>query len=105
MIVEFVCEDGVTREIYFYSHEEVCATGESMEFEDDGGHKHVGRRLPASPGDIKNTDYQFFSRQPKKWHPDAPMYTKEGYPAFNTKKQADEFAAKSNARGENWTVE
>lgn len=92
--VEFECEDGVIRDTYM-NYTELCPIGESMRFEGMDGEMYFGRRLPPRPS-VNKRDYKFHTTQAPKWDPRAKRHTKEGYPAFDSKKEAQEYIAKCN---------
>lgn len=44
-------------------------------------------------------DKGFVSRQPAKWHPDAPAHDEKGHAVFANRQQAREFCKKNNGDG------
>lgn len=51
--------------------------------------------LPQSP----IVDHGFVSRQPAKWHPDAPAHTPDGWCSFKSDKEAADFCKRNNGDG------
>ena len=47
---------------------------------------------------VSKVDNGFVSRQVHRWHPDVKNHTKEGWAAFNNKKEAREFIARNNSK-------
>lgn len=104
MIVCFECADGSYHEAFMWARE-APRIGEKGTFEDDEGVMREGVRIPTIPGQKQGgrvicKDYQFVSRQPRKWHPAAKHHTKEGHAAFHSQKDATEFVARARAMGE-----
>ena len=101
MIASFDCTDGVRRDAFFHPSEKVCAFGESMEFEDDDGVLRVGVRIPTQGAtQIVCKDYQFRTKQLRKWDPRAKHHDKDGWCVFPNKKEGIETVARLNASGE-----
>jgi hypothetical protein len=58
-----------------------------------------GRRLRRIFSQVSTKiDNGFVSRQVHRWHPDVKHHTKEGWAAFNNKREAREFIARNNAK-------
>lgn len=60
-----------------------------------------GRLLMRVVSNIQSpiVDNGFVSRQPAKWHPDAPAHTPDGWCAFKSDKEAADFCKRNNGDG------
>ena len=95
---DFEAVDGPERLELYFTHNDRPAIGEAIE--------HQGRRwrrIPSLP-EVHHEDISFFSRQMRKWDPDAPGHVQSGKwrgcPSFGTKRAVKEYVEKKRAKGQ-----
>lgn len=105
MIATFQCTDGVRRDAFFHPSETVCGFGESMDFEDDDGVIRTGTRVPENGStQVVCRDYQFRTKQLRRWDPRAKHHDKDGWAVCHGTKDARELTARLNGTGEKCTL-
>ena len=95
-LYEYIDEDtGETVELFL--HHDECDDIGQIRREGDRRLRRIFSQVAT------NIDNGFVSRQVHKWHPDVKNHTKDGWAAFNNRREAREFIARNNGRGNSAT--